>query len=924
MILSPSCKRKVLSLLTATLLLAACGGDNPETLLASARDYIAKNDHKAAIIQIKNALQANPEIGEARWLLGKALLESGDPASAEVELRKALDLKQPAEQVIPVLGRALLQSQQYRKITDELAKYELTTAEARADLLTTLAVAQATQGQQDKANAALTAALQANPENERALLMQARMKAGNRDLAGAQAIVDAILARTPASHEAWKLKGDLLIADRQIKPALAAYRRAIEARPDFVIAHAAATSLLIQQGKTEDAGQQIEGLKKIAPKNPQTLYLEAQLAFQKKDSKAARELVQQTLKLVPNHPATLQLAGAIELQEKSLLQAEAYLAKALQAAPELPLARRLLIATYLRTGQAEKAMTTLQPVLANIDQDANLLALAGEVYLQNGDPKKAEEYFAKATRLDPQDASKRTSLALSHLARGEVQSAFGELESIAATDKGTAADLALISAYLTRNEYDKALKAIDNLERKQPDNPLAANLRGRTLLAKRDVAGARQSFEKALSISPTFFPAAAALAQLDVADKQPDAARKRFESILAVDPKHTRALLAMADLKASTGGTPDEIIALVGKAAQANPTDPAPRLALVGLHLRNGNAKQAVASAQEAVAAIPDNAALLEVLGRAQLAAKDNNQALITFNKLSALQPASPQPQVRLAEASLAAGDKESAQKSLQRALDIKPDLLEAQRGLIALHLDADRYREAVAIAREVQKQRPREIIGFALEGDIGAAKKQWNDAIAAYRAGLKVAAAPDLAIKLHSTLRASQQNEEADRFAAGWLKQYSKDTAFLLYLGDLAATRKEYDKAMTYYRKVLETQPNQPIALNNLAWSAGQIKHPKALEYAEKANQMAPNQPAIMDTLAMLLAERGDTARALELLREALRRQPQGTPIRLNLAKVLIQTGDRTAARKELEELAKLGDKFNNQAEVSALLKSL
>ena len=50
------------------MLLGACGGDKPEALLASAKDYLAKNDAKAAVIQIKNALQKDPALAEARFL----------------------------------------------------------------------------------------------------------------------------------------------------------------------------------------------------------------------------------------------------------------------------------------------------------------------------------------------------------------------------------------------------------------------------------------------------------------------------------------------------------------------------------------------------------------------------------------------------------------------------------------------------------------------------------------------------------------------------------------------------------------------------------------------------------------------------------------------------------------------------------------
>ena len=113
-------------------------------------------------------------------------------------------------------------------------------------------------------------------------------------------------------------------------------------------------------------------------------------------------------------------------------------------------------------------------------------------------------------------------------------------------------------------------------------------------------------------------------------------------------------------------------------------------------------------------------------------------------------------------------------------------------------------------------------------------------------------------------------------------------------------------------------------MILNNLAWAAGQAKSPKAIEYAEKANQLAPDQPAFMDTLAMLLAERGESGKAIDLLRKALLKSPQASAIQFNLAKVLIAAGKKDEARTELDALAKLGDKFPAQAEVSQLLKSL
>lgn len=913
------------SVLLAAMILAACGGEKPEALLASAKDYLAKNDSKAAIIQIKNALQANPNQPEARYLLGKALLESGDPAAAEVELRKALDQKYSVEQVTPLLARALLAQGQAKKITEELAKTNLSAAENQADLQTSIAIADMIQGKVDEAQSALATALAAQPDYAPALIVQARLKAFSKDLDGALQTLDTVLAKSPSNHEALKFKGDIQIAQGDPAAALASYRKALEARPDYLLAHTAAVATLIQQEKLDDAAKQFESMKKLAPKNPQTLYLETQLAYLRKDLKGARELAQQLLKTTPENPSSLQLAGAIEFQLKSMLQAEDYLSKALQMAPDLPMARRMLVLTYLRTGQPAKALATLQPALGTIEKDANMLQLAGEVFIQNNDAQKAEAYFAKAAALDPKDAKKRTSLALTHMLKGNAESAFNELEEIASSDSGTTADLALISSHLRRNELDKALKAIAALEKKQPDNPLVYDLRGRTLLVKQDVAGARKSFEKALSISPVYFPAAASLATIDIADKKPDDARKRFEAILAVDAKNMQALVALAELRAKTGGTPEEIAALIGKAISANPTEPGPRLLLVDLYLRIKDAKKALSAAQDAITALPDHPELLDALGRAQQAAGDYNQAISTYNKLAGLQPNSPQPYLRLAEVHVAAKNKDAAMQSLRKGLEIRPDMLEAQRGLIMLALDAGKWQDAGGIAREVQKQRPKEAVGYILEGDVGVARKAWNDAAAAYRAGLKqVPSSTELAVKLHSVLLAGGNSQEAGKLEASWIKDYPKDIVFRGYLGDSASSRKEFDKAAAHYQAIVDLQPNNAVALNNLAWISGQLKAPKAIEYAEKANKLAPNQAPFMDTLAMLLAEKGDTARALDLLKKAVELAPQASLIRLNYARVLIKAGNKSDGRKELEELAKLGDKFQAQGEVAQLLKAL
>ena len=73
-----------------------------------------------------------------------------------------------------------------------------------------------------------------------------------------------------------------------------------------------------------------------------------------------------------------------------------------------------------------------------------------------------------------------------------------------------------------------------------------------------------------------------------------------------------------------------------------------------------------------------------------------------------------------------------------------------------------------------------------------------------------------------------------------------------------------------------------------------------------------------------MLLAEKGDYTKAIELQRKVITLQPDGNIFKMNLAKIYIKSGDKTSAKPILIDLTKLGDKFSGRAEVDNMLKNL
>jgi putative PEP-CTERM system TPR-repeat lipoprotein len=907
----------------ALLLAAGCGKGTPE-MLASAKSYLEKNDHAAATIQLKNVLAKSPDSAEARFLLGRTLLDAGDPVAAEIELRKAIELKFSAEQVTPVLARTILAQGQFKKLNDELGNATLASAEARADLKTTIGQSLAMQGKFDAARSAFDEAVASNGDYAPALLGLARLKAMEQDIPRTREMVDAILAKAPQNSEAWHFKADLLRAEGKNDEAITAYQKVLELRPKMLSAHTAVITMHLRTNKIDAAASQLSSMQKVAAKAPLTLYMQGLVAYGQKNVAEAKTAVDALLKIQPDSPQGLQLAGIIAYEGRSDIRAQEYLAKALQRAPGLDYARRVLVRSHLRSGQPDKALAALQPILQGKDTAAAWLALAGETYMQSGDAATAAEYFTKAAKADPNNTRTQTALALTKMQMGRTEQAFDELEQIAAADSGGMADMALIASSMQQKQFDKALTAIAALEKKQPDNPAVHNLRGGALLGKGNIEGARKSFERALELAPTFLPAATSLARLDLADKKPDAAQKRFEGVLAKDPKNLQAMLAIAELRAQGGASVEEVAGLLTKAVNAVPDEPAPRLALVGHYLRNKDNKKALTVVQEAMARFPDRPEILDVAGRVLQLTGDTNQALAIYGKLAALLPGMPQPYLRMAEIQIAEKNKDAARSSLTKGLALQPDSLPMHRAMIMLDVDAGRMPEALARARDLQKSQPKEVAGYLLEGDIQVAQKAWPQAAAAYRGGLKVAASADLTGRLYAVLIADGKQAEAKQVADAWIKANPKDAGFRLFLADTANKRKDYPAAVAQYRALLGIQPNNPAVLNNLAWSLGRMGDPKAIEYAEQANKLAPNQPAIMDTLGHLLVEQGNVDRGLDLLGKALALAPQNPEIRLNLAKGLLKAGKKAEAKQELDTLAKLGDKFSGQAEVSELLKGL
>ena len=438
----------------------------------------------------------------------------------------------------------------------------------------------------------------------------------------------------------------------------------------------------------------------------------------------------------------------------------------------------------------------------------------------------------------------------------------------------------------------------------------------------KDLANARKNFERAVQLNPTYFPASANLAQLDLQEKNPDGAKKRFLAIIEKDKANIQAMLALASLS-MTNKQPKDALDWIQKARAANPKSVQASLALVRYYGQMGDTKQAVAAAQEAQNQSPDNPELLDLLGMAQLSAEKNEEAISTFLKLSKIQPDSPIAYYRAAQAEIAVKDNRAAEASLLKALSLKPDFLDAQVALAGLRVQAKRFNEALPIAQDAIKLAPKSPAGHMLAGDIYLAQDKPAEAATSYQTAYDLANSGGILIKLHHAQELSGKSPPMT-IIENHLKDNPKDLQVRVYLADILMKKNLFLEASRNYQTILEADPKNLLALNNIAWCLQQLKDPRAMKYAEEAYKLQPANPAIADTLAMLVLDAGNTARAVELLQAAASQAADSADIGYHYAQALHKAGDNVKAKKVLEQALALGKRFAEEADAKALLSKL
>lgn len=900
----------IIGLLGGLLLLSGCGKTNlsDTEYLQRAKSYLQQNDSASAVIELKNALQQNPNNAEARYLLGRQYLEAGNYPAAETALRRAMQTGTAAETVKPHLARALLYQRKHDEVLS-LLKEDI--AEAKdAMLLVMAAEAQLGKGDHAATERLLDQASQLEPAAYGVLLGYARLAAAQGDLERAREKLEQALQANPQGMEALRLKGSIALQQKDFENALSSFEQVLaqsdnDAVPEVFAARLGKIRALLALDRTADAARVVDGLLKRAPRHPAPLYFHALLAYQARDYEEAEDYLNRVLKQAPDHFPSLLLLGAIYYDRGNYEQAEQYLERYVSQAGNLPEAVMLLAATRLRRGQADLAMEVLRPAVEDT-QDVQLLRLIGKAAAMQGDTAQGVAYLKRAMATAGDTPDIRVELANVYLNSGDYDDAIKALEPLATGEQDKRARAMLVFAHLRKKDFQEALRLTESLVADYPDEPGMLTLLGGVQMAKGDEEAARSAFEQALAIDENFIPARHNLARLYFQKKDYAAADRELDVILARDGKNLVALIGKAQVTERLGDR-EAALEWWEKARSSHPEAVLPHLVLAGYNLRKGEPHVALAIVEEALARNRENVPLLLTQGRAQLAAGMPSKALRTYEQLAEMAPDEPSILYALSGVQMQLNQREAARKSIDRLLELDPDNLPARIRLIQLEVLAQRHDAAMKLARSIQKDRPNAAVGYVLAGDIALSKEDFATAQRNYKKALELMPSEKIAVKLAESVRLGGDGEAARGVLESWLKARPDDENIVVK-SVLAMTYHgagQEERARALYEEILAARPEHVIALNNLSYFYLSRDPAKARQFAERAYRLAKDSPAVQDTLGWALVQEGaEVARGVRLLREASEKAPQSGDIRYHLAAGLERLGRRDEARKILEPL--------------------
>lgn len=372
---------------------------------------------------------------------------------------------------------------------------------------------------------------------------------------------------------------------------------------------------------------------------------------------------------------------------------------------------------------------------------------------------------------------------------------------------------------------------------------------------------------------------------------RPDAARDAYAAAAERDPRNWRATEGYAGLLERAGDL-DGAVTYYAAAVAYGPRDRlSPSLSLARLFATSDRLPEAV-----------------ELMGRFAKANPGNVDGLIALGRLE-----------------LAAGRSESAAKLLDAVAQTHPDDAHVLVLRARAHRDANRTDVALDLLEKAAERLPgNPAIAYEL-GTLRGATGDYTGATEAFRRGLDVAPDDRALMKGLSLAQFRLDDAQSAAVLAKALADRTDSTAAdHVWLGVVAERLPDRSQAIGAYETALSLQPDNWLAMNNLASMLIETTPARAVTLAREAAQISGDAPAVRDTLAAAYLANGDAGKAVQIFGSLAEERRTDPTLLLKLGRALAATGDTAAARDALDRALALDPDFDGADEARALLSEL
>jgi tetratricopeptide (TPR) repeat protein len=180
-----------------------------------------------------------------------------------------------------------------------------------------------------------------------------------------------------------------------------------------------------------------------------------------------------------------------------------------------------------------------------------------------------------------------------------------------------------------------------------------------------------------------------------------------------------------------------------------------------------------------------------------------------------------------------------------------------------------------------------------------------------------------------------SEAKKTAEDLLRGILEREPNSLPAMNMLATLLQTTGRSEESAKLYQRVVESQPDNVIAINNLAWimCEEQGKYQQALQLAHRGLEKAPNYVDLIDTLGVVYFRLGEFDKAVQELRRSVKLYPAHVPSivtsYLHLGKALAKLGHKAEAIENLKKSRELNSKMGglsaaDAAETQRLIEQL